>query len=97
MRQHLTWWATDESTCTPDAVRRTVPVMTKTGGSANPKQVARLGASSLLFGFGDLMIQLWMGGHPFQGKPTSWGLGEVLSLIGVVFLCWAALLRRQQR
>ncbi|MBM0240579.1 hypothetical protein JNW88_32235 [Micromonospora sp. ATA32] len=71
--------------------------MTKTGGSTAPKQVAGLGAWLLTFGLGVLLIQLYAGDHPFAGEPTSWGLGEVFSVLGGVFLCRAMLLGRQQR
>ncbi|WP_154937042.1 hypothetical protein [Micromonospora palomenae] len=72
--------------------------MTMTDGRSTAKQVAGMGVWSLIFGFGDLLIQLWTDGHhPFQGKLSSWGLGEVFSMMGVALLCWAVWLRRQQR
>jgi hypothetical protein len=71
--------------------------MTKTAVPTTPKQVAGLGAWFLVFGLGVLLIELYAGDHPFTGKPTSWGLGEVFSVMGGVVLCRAALLRRQQQ
>jgi hypothetical protein len=71
--------------------------MTKTDGPATSKQFAGLGAWFLAFGLGMLMLEIWVGDRPFRGKPASWGLGETFSVMGVVVLCRAALLHRQQR
>ncbi|MEU1688896.1 hypothetical protein [Micromonospora sp. NPDC005707] len=72
--------------------------MTKPGVRPTSKQVAQLGVWFLVFGLGVLMIEVWVGDHPFRGSPASWGLGEVFSVMGGAFLCRAAALRlRQQR
>ena len=56
-----------------------------------------MGAWFLAFGLGVLMIEVWVGDHPFRGSLASWGLAETFSVVGGAFLCWAALRRRQQR
>jgi hypothetical protein len=71
--------------------------MTKTDKPLTSKQLAQLGAWFLVFGLGVLMIEVWVGDHPFRGSPASWGLGETFSVMGGAFLCWAALRHRQQR
>jgi hypothetical protein len=71
--------------------------MTKTGARPTAKQVAQLSAWFLVFGLGVLMIEVWVGDHPFRGSPASWGLGETFSVMGGAFLCGAALRHRQQR
>ncbi|MGW5670814.1 hypothetical protein [Micromonospora sp. NPDC003776] len=68
--------------------------MTKTDGPVSAKRVATLGAWFLVFGLAVLIIEVWVGGHPF-GEPS--GLGESSSVVGVAYLCWALWLRRQQR
>ena len=69
----------------------------KAGEPSTSKQVAQLGGSFLIFGLGALMIEVWVGGHPFRGSPASWGLGETFSVMGGALLCWAALSHRQRR
>ena len=71
--------------------------MTKTGARPTSKQVAQLGLWFLVFGLGALVIEVWVGDHPFRGSLASWGLAETFSVVGGAFLCWAALRRRQQR
>lgn len=76
--------------CFPDG-------MTNTDGRPTAKQVTGLSTWFLAFGLAVLPLEIWVGDHPFRGAPSSWGLGETFSAMGLVGLCWAALLPRQQR
>ena len=77
--------------------RASMTGMTKRDGRPTAKQVAGLGAWFLAFGLAMLPLEIWVGDHPFRGGPSSWGLGENFSVMGLVALCLAALLHRQQR